>query len=78
MNIKIIGHTDEFGTDTYNNTLSERRAKSIFDFLESNGISGNRMSMEAMGESQILFQSRSIKDNVKNRRVRFVVGGYAQ
>jgi outer membrane protein OmpA-like peptidoglycan-associated protein len=78
MKIKIIGHTDIFGTDTYNNNLSARRAKSIFDFLESNGISENRMSMEAMGESQILFQSKSIKDNVKNRRVHFVVSGYRQ
>jgi OmpA-OmpF porin, OOP family len=73
MKIKILGHTDMFGTDSYNNNLSERRAKAIFDYLQSKGIVPDRMSLEAKGESQILYHGNSMKDNVKNRRVRFVV-----
>jgi outer membrane protein OmpA-like peptidoglycan-associated protein len=76
LKIKILGHTDMYGKDDYNNNLSAQRAKAVFEFLRDKGIRADRMSMEYFGESVLLYKGKSIKDNVKNRRVRFVVGGY--
>ena len=46
--IKIIGHTDNTGKVDYNQTLSEKRAKSVFDYLmEDQGVSSKRMTYEA-------------------------------
>lgn len=50
--LKIVGHTDTIGSTTYNQTLSERRAKSVKKYLTSNlGLSATRVFSEGMGES---------------------------
>lgn len=45
-NIKIIGHTDNTGRVEYNQTLSEKRAKSVYDYLLNQSVSSNRMQVE--------------------------------
>jgi outer membrane protein OmpA-like peptidoglycan-associated protein len=78
MKITIAGHTDPYGTNAYNDKLSGDRAKAILDYLRSNGIEAQRMSTIAYGERKKVYHGTSIKDNVKNRRVRFIVSGYLE
>ncbi|MCK8602209.1 OmpA family protein [Desulfoferrobacter suflitae] len=51
INIVIEGHTDSIGTDAYNQALSERRARSVYNFFRQNGIAGSRMTTVGYGES---------------------------
>ena len=50
--INITGHTDRFGSDAYNQRLSEQRANAVRDYLVSKDIPANRMVVEGKGETQ--------------------------
>lgn len=51
--LEIRAHTDNVGTDVYNNELSDRRAKSVQIFMLKKGISANRLSnIRAYGETR--------------------------
>ena len=41
--VEVAGHTDSIGTDQYNQALSERRARAVYDYLTSNGIDAGRL-----------------------------------
>ncbi|ADV28109.1 OmpA/MotB domain protein [Pseudoxanthomonas suwonensis 11-1] len=43
LRVEVAGHTDSRGTDAYNQKLSERRAKAVYDYLTSNGIDASRL-----------------------------------
>ena len=43
LRVEVAGHTDSVGTDAYNQRLSERRAKAVYDYLASNGIMADRL-----------------------------------
>ena len=47
-----MSHTDERGTDAYNINLSDRRAKSVVDYLIKNGVDKDRLSSKGYGETQ--------------------------
>lgn len=49
--INVIGYTDSKGTETYNQALSERRAKAVKDYLVKEGIASDRIMVEGRGES---------------------------
>lgn len=49
-NVELVGYADEIGNSTYNQTLSERRAKLVHDILLASGISSNRLSYRGAGE----------------------------
>lgn len=72
-NIEVIGHTDDKGTDNYNQSLSERRAKSVAAYLRNNGISTNRVVTKGMGESDPKVANTSDANRAENRRVEFVI-----
>ena len=72
-NIEIIGHTDDKGTDTYNQGLSERRANAVSAYLRNNGISSTRLSTKGMGESDPKVANDSEANRSENRRVEFVI-----
>lgn len=72
-NIEIIGHTDDKGTDSYNQGLSERRAGSVGAYLRSNGISSSRITTKGMGESDPKVANDSEANRAENRRVEFVI-----
>ena len=44
LRVEVAGHTDSVGTDAYNQGLSERRAKAVYDYLTSNGIDSSRLA----------------------------------
>jgi OOP family OmpA-OmpF porin len=50
--ISAVGHTDRFGTDTYNQHLSDQRAASVKAYLISKGIDVNRVATEGKGKTQ--------------------------
>ena len=43
LKVEVAGHTDSKGTDAYNQSLSERRARAVYDYLTSNGIDASRL-----------------------------------
>ncbi len=52
LKVEVAGHTDSVGTDAYNQKLSERRAKAVYDYLTSNGVDAGRlMGPHGYGES---------------------------
>ena len=69
MNILIIGHTDNVGTDTYNQKLSEGRAKSVRNEMVRRGIDPDRIEWKGMGESQPITTNDTEEGRATNRRV---------
>ena len=72
-NILIEGHTDDTGTDAYNMDLSRRRAESVVDFLETQGLSTARLKTESFGESQPKYPNDTEDNRSKNRRVELAI-----
>jgi OOP family OmpA-OmpF porin len=53
LKVEVAGHTDSIGTDAYNQGLSERRARAVYDYLTSNGIDASRLvGPNGYGESR--------------------------
>jgi len=72
-NIEIQGHTDNKGSDNYNQDLSVRRAASVASYLKSHNISSNRISTKGFGESAPKYSNDTESNQSKNRRVEFLV-----
>jgi VWFA-related protein len=73
MGLEIRGHTDDRGTDEYNQRLSEERAQAVADALEDMGIKSARLTVKGFGESKPLVPNDSEENRRKNRRTEFVV-----
>ncbi|MGH8027779.1 MAG: OmpA family protein [Pseudoxanthomonas sp.] len=43
LRVEVAGHTDQCGKDAYNQSLSERRAKAVYDYLTTNGVDAGRL-----------------------------------
>ncbi|QDH69518.1 OmpA family protein [Marilutibacter alkalisoli] len=55
LRVEVAGHTDLCGSDAYNQSLSERRATTVYDYLTSNGIAASRLvGPRGYGESRPL------------------------
>lgn len=68
--VRIVGHTDNVGSDSYNQTLSERRAAAVRQYLIDNGgINASRMESEGRGESQPSVSNQTEEGRAQNRRV---------
>ncbi len=73
LKITISGHTDNLGSDNYNKTLSEERAKSVSQYLTNQGISPDRISHKGYGSSKPIASNTTSQGRSKNRRVEFVI-----
>ena len=73
IKFEISGHTDSIGTKLYNQVLSEKRAKSVYDFLLDKGISSSRMTFKGYGDSKSLADNKTESGRSKNRRTEFMV-----
>lgn len=71
--VKIIGHTDNTGNVDYNQTLSEKRAKSVYDYLMDQGISSRRMVYEGKGIHQPVASNNTPEGRSSNRRVEIMI-----
>lgn len=69
MKVRIAGHTDSRGSDEYNQRLSEARAKSVYEYLISRGISADRLSYIGYGESRPIDTNDTEDGRQNNRRV---------
>lgn len=75
LRIKILGHTDNVGSDTDNQKLSEERAKSVYSALIAQGVSASKLAYEGRGESQPIADNDTDEGKQRNRRTEFVVLG---
>jgi len=65
----ILGHTDQLGSVTYNQGLSERRANSGATYLMSQGVSGTRVATRGLGETEPIATNETEAGRQANRRV---------
>lgn len=71
--IQIIGHTDDKGTDSYNQQLSERRAQATVAYLRAQGIGAGRLRAVGKGETDPVASNATEDGQSQNRRVEFVI-----
>ena len=69
----IVGHTDAVGSDNYNLTLSERRARSTAMYLSSQGVSSARLQTVGRGETEPVASNDTDAGMQKNRRVEVAI-----
>ena len=69
ITVEVAGHTDSDGAAEYNEGLSARRATTVRDYLASNDISVNRMTVRGYGESQPIADNGTREGKAQNRRV---------
>ena len=72
--VRIIGHTDNTGSDAVNNPLSLDRAASTRNYLTGRGIDGRRIAIEGMGERQPIATNETAEGRSRNRRVEIFIG----
>ncbi|MEK6153758.1 OmpA family protein [Flavobacteriaceae bacterium 3-367] len=72
-NILVEGHTDSSGSDTYNMTLSQKRAESVTKYLASQGVSIGRFTTKWYGETQPREDNSTAEGRAKNRRVELAI-----
>lgn len=77
VRIRIAGHADERGSDSYNMALSQRRAASAKAYLVSQGIAADRIETVGFGEERPAVQGSNEDAWARNRRDEFeiIVGG---
>jgi outer membrane protein OmpA-like peptidoglycan-associated protein len=69
----IVGHTDNIGSDAFNNNLSLKRAATVNAFLGSLGVENKRLKASGKGESQPLTGNGTENDRAQNRRVEIAI-----
>ncbi|WP_171126335.1 MULTISPECIES: OmpA family protein [unclassified Ruegeria] len=67
--VQVIGHTDSDGEASYNQALSERRAGSVADILQANGVNSARISTIGLGENRPAASNLTPEGKALNRRV---------
>ena len=72
-NILVEGHTDNVGTNAYNQTLSERRANAVGNALKAAGLASKRLTVKWYGESQPKRDNSTAEGRAANRRVEFSI-----
>ncbi|MAY87778.1 MAG: hypothetical protein CML02_13810 [Pseudooceanicola sp.] len=73
LSIEIGGHTDSDGSDQANQSLSERRAAAVGDYLRGKGIPPSRMRAVGYGESKPVRPNDTRENKARNRRIEFTV-----
>ena len=68
IRVEVAGHTDSRASDAYNQSLSQRRAKVVYDYLTAHGISADRMTWRGYGESQPIATNDTAEGRARNRR----------
>ncbi|MBI3952307.1 MAG: OmpA family protein [Acidobacteria bacterium] len=71
--LKVEGHTDNVGSDEYNQKLSEKRARSVYDYLLKSGVSADIITTAGFGETQPIAPNTTAAGRQKNRRVEIVI-----
>jgi outer membrane protein OmpA-like peptidoglycan-associated protein len=77
LHVQVEGHTDNIGSDSFNQTLSEQRANTVRDFLVSQGVKPNDIDAHGFGKGQPVASNDTASGRQLNRRVDLVVSGSA-
>ncbi len=77
LNIEVGGYTDNVGGDQMNQTLSERRAGSVRDYLVQQGVATNSLSAKGFGNTLPVASNDNSAGRQQNRRVELLVSGEA-
>jgi outer membrane protein OmpA-like peptidoglycan-associated protein len=72
-NILIAGHTDSDGSEQYNQSLSERRAKAVSDYTMMQGVASSRLSIIGLGENEPIATNNTVEGKQLNRRVEIAI-----
>ncbi|HNQ67187.1 MAG TPA: OmpA family protein [Bacteroidales bacterium] len=75
LRIEIRGHTDNIGSDSYNKSLSIKRAAAVYDYLITKGIDKSRMKYRGFGNKVPLSDEDTEEGRSKNRRVEIIIVG---
>ena len=73
LKIQINGHTDNVGSEEDNLSLSENRAKAVYDYLIENNITADRLRYKGFGESDPIASNQSEDGRKENRRTEFMI-----
>jgi outer membrane protein OmpA-like peptidoglycan-associated protein len=75
LKLAIEGNTDSVGSDAMNQTLSEKRAASVMDFLAKQNVPAASMTSHGFGKTQPVASNDNAEGRQQNRRVELVVSG---
>ena len=67
--IDVYGHTDSTGSDAYNQTLSDNRARTVANYLVMRGVAESRVRSQGMGETMPAASNDTEEGRARNRRV---------
>jgi outer membrane protein OmpA-like peptidoglycan-associated protein len=71
--VLIVGHTDNVGSDAFNQTLSEKRAAAVSNLLAVSGVSNSRIKTEGKGKAQPAVSNDTEENRSQNRRVEIAI-----
>ena len=71
--IQVFGHTDDVGSDDYNQGLSERRARAVMDYLVDSGVNPAILTSQGMGQTMPLVADTTDQARARNRRVEIAI-----
>ncbi len=69
LHLEITGHADNLGDSIFNQTLSENRAKAVYDYLIKKGIKSSRLNYKGYGSTMPIIENEKDKVKTMNRRV---------
>lgn len=75
LKLEIEGYTDAIGSDEYNQTLSEKRADSVRDYLVTAGVTDNNVTARGLGKANPVADNKTAAGRKLNRRVEMIVSG---
>jgi OOP family OmpA-OmpF porin len=74
--IVATGHTDSIGKPAYNQKLGLRRAQAVKDYMVTQGIPAEKITVDSKGETQPVASNKTKEGRAKNRRVEVEFDGY--
>ena len=77
LTVQVEGYTDSVGSDSFNQTLSDKRAETVKDFLVSQGVSPDKITSQGFGKNDPVADNSTAQGRQQNRRVNMVVSGDA-
>ena len=75
VEVTIDGHTDNFGTAEFNNSLSVKRAEATKKYLVSKGVAANRLVTAGFGFTQPIADNKTAEGRKMNRRIEIKIKG---
>jgi type IX secretion system PorP/SprF family membrane protein len=73
LRLRVVGHTDNVGSERTNRRVSRARALSVKDYLVAQGVDADRIEINGVGSSEPLVDNTTAANRAKNRRVELIV-----